>query len=44
MKKSSSLMALLAVLVTACGPSINPDNPNNKISIDGFSTYNLGGV
>ena len=44
MKKSRFLMALLAILVTACEPTAspdNPDNPDNKISIDGLTVDNF---
>ena len=41
MKKSRFLMALLAILVTACKPSIGQDNPDNKISINGLTLDNF---
>ena len=41
MKKSRFLMALLAILVTACEPSVSPDNPENKISINGLALDNF---
>ena len=44
MKKPRFLIVLLVILVTACGPSVtpdNPDNPDNKISIDGLTLDNF---
>lgn len=41
MKKPRFLTALLVILVTACGPSVTPDKPDNKISIDDLTLDNF---
>ena len=41
MKKPRFLTALLVILVTACGPSISLDNPDNRIGINGLTLDNF---